>query len=193
MKTLVKQFQQYLLKKGLTLDITGKEYMNINNISVDDLVNWSKKVLNNDDSMLYDNITIITNEKNVKKIEEVFKFDDSYWFTIDEFRKSKKITRLLFGDVFKEGNLKGFTISLLEYIEKLKNIANDDNIELNIKILSDDSLKIKFCNNEIIDVSNLILDNASLNDDSIKTLLYQLIVLSYDYSFKDTLSVLNLL
>lgn len=93
--------------------------------------------------------------------------------------------------IYKEGKLKWFSTNLLEYIEILKSISKEKEILFCVEHYFSD-YEITFCNKKIINIKSVVYDCDKLDDISIKKLLYQLIILSYDVPFKDVLSILNL-
>lgn len=199
MKNLVKKLEKQLVENGLTFDITGKEYMNKFDINEDDLIRLD------DDGFIaiHGNLWIDTSVEYAEEIKKQFEINnDVYWYKAGELDPAYETDGMkeiysscesFLTIIYREGKLKGFSTNLLEYIEILKNISEEKEIVLGIEYIEGDYYDIAICNKKIINEKSIECNSDTLNDNDIKELLYRLIVLSYDVSFKDVLNIFNLL
>lgn len=200
MKKLVEKLEKQLLENGLTLDITGEEYMNKFNINENDIISLD------DDGFIaiHGNLWIDTSVEYAEEIKKQFEVNnDVYWYKAGELDPAYGTDGMneiysscesFLTIIYKEGKFKGFSTNLLEYIEILKNISKEKEILFCVEhFFGDYEDEITICNKKIINIKSVEYNSDKLDDIDIKKLLYQLIILSYDVPFKEVLSILNLL
>lgn len=175
MKELIESLERSLSSRGKTFDITGKELIDIYNINEEQLNNF-----NNEVNSLLDGIKIEAPTKFIERVEKLFL----------PYNKEGLLHNTLICDVYRKRNK---FLSLVEYVDLLKSISEDDAIKLKIKCLKNSYIYIYIENKNIVyvDFDEMNIDVCDI--DGIKKLLYQLIILSYDVSLRETFKILNLL
>lgn len=199
MKNLVKELEKSLINKGEKLSVTGKQLMEIYNIKTSDLTDMCEKYK----VELYDIMDIETSTKYINELKKFFDFpDEVFWYeknqkdykyVTDGLEKIYDSCDEILGNVFRKGQFKHYSTSLIECINLLKDISEEEPIVLGLQVLSEPYIKITISNKQVtnVDLSEIAVDN--IDTESKKILLYQLIVLSYDVAVNETLEVLNLL
>lgn len=176
MKELIKVLECSLESKGRTIDITGKELMDIMKIKKEEM---TEEI--NSKGLDYIYISTSLNSKEKIDFSDYVLLEESNLFRIKDLDCTMIRCKL-----YKN---KG----LCEYIKILKEICIDVKIDLFIKCLDKAYIKLEIKNKNII---NVIFNEFNFNDldfDDIKELLYQLIILSFNVSLKETFSCLKLI
>lgn len=203
MKELVKKLENSLGKKSKTLEITGKELMELFDISFDQI----SKLCEKNRIELYDNFDIETSPKYAKELRKKFEFNgEVYWYLTKGDMNPKYITigmdrvytscSTFLTNVFLKGDLSYYSAELIKYINILCDMANEEEIRLTLKYLEDLNLDIYFQNKQITKIKYECLNLENLpnfDKEAELMLLYQLIILSYNVSIEETLKTINLI
>ena len=199
MKQLVVKLQNLLEAKGKTFDINGMELMDVLGVKNTDLFELCEKY----GYELYDIMYVEASTRYAREFKKIFDFKNEVcWYEKDAL-DPKYITvgmsrvyescDVFMSDIFKQGNFLHYSISLKEMIDLLKDISKEEEIRFRVQYFLEDYIEFIIKNKQIIEVKFTDIDSDLLNEEEIKTLLYQLIVLSYDVPLKDTLALLSLI
>lgn len=198
MKKLVKELEKSLLEKGESLEITGEKMMELYGISTSDM----SALCNKWRCELYDNMYVEAPTIYAREIRKHFTFNDEvYWYMKGKLDpkyitlgldRIYKACDIFMGDFLRKGNFENYSTSLKEIISLLKDISVEKEIKLGVKYLYDSYIYIYIKNNEVINVQCDDYEGAVFNEESIKMLMYQLIILSYDVPLNETLSMIKL-
>lgn len=176
MKELIKVLEYSLESKGKSIDITGKELMDIMKIKEEDM---TKEINSKGLDYIYISTSLNSNEK-IDFFESVL-LEES-----NPFRMKDLDCTMIRCKLYKN---KG----LCEYINILKEICIDEKIDLFIRCLDKAYIKLEIKNKNIINVLFNEFNFNCLDFDDIKELLYQLIILSFNDSLRETFSYLKLI
>lgn len=198
MKQLVEKLQNLLEEKGKTFDINGMELMDVLGIKINDMFDLCEQY----GYELYDIMYVEASTIYAREFKKVFEFPNEVcWYEKDAL-DPKYITvgmsrvyescDVFMGDIFKQGNFLHYSVSLKEVIDLIKNISKEEEIRFRVQYFLEDYIELIIKDKQIKEVNFTDIDSESLNEEEIKTLLYQLIVLSYDVPLKDTLALLSL-
>lgn len=190
MKELVESLERSLISRGKTFDITGKELMELYHTT-------------ESDCKYLDLVCVIAPIQYAKEIGEIFELRDEVQWYFKNDNEPKHITSSLneicydcydfMTFIFREGNLKGFTMTVVEYVNKIKNIARDEEIYLSIACLDNKYFRLDFKNGELfnVDIEDMVFDISDI--DCVDEILRRLMIYSYDVPLKETLSILRLI
>lgn len=199
MKYLVEKLQKALLEKGKTLDINGIDLMETLCVTGENLYELCEQF----GYELYDIMYVEASTVYARQFKKVFEFPNEVcWYEKDAL-DPKYITvgmsrvyescDVFMGDIFKQGIFKYYSTSLKEVINLIKEISKEEEIRFRVQYFYEDYIELIIKNKEIAEINFTDVDSESFNDEHIKILLYQLIVLSYDVPLKETLELLKLL
>lgn len=199
MKNLVKKLVKTLNEQEKTLEINGKDLMDVLGITDRDLSDLCDKHR----CELYDNMVIETSTVYARKLKQLFDFtDEVYWYKKGEvdpkyitIGMSKVYTSCeeFIGNFLKVGNFKNYSISLKKVIDILKELSSDEEIKVQLKYFYYEYVELIIQNKELINVKYTDIENEHFEKEEETMLLYQLIVLSYDIPLVETLSILGLI
>lgn len=187
MKELIESLKRSLSTRGKTLDITGKELMELYHTT-------------ESDCEYLDLVCVIAPIQYAKEIGEIFELRDNVTWCFKDDNEPKHITSSLneicydfMTFIFRKGNLKGFTMTVLEYVNKIKKIARDEEIYLLIECLDNKFIRLDFKNAELfnVDFEDMVFDICDI--DCVNEILRRLMIYSYDVPLRETLSILKLL
>ncbi|MBE6131670.1 MAG: hypothetical protein E7183_08100 [Erysipelotrichaceae bacterium] len=199
MKQLVDNLQKLLVEKGKTLDLNGMELMDVLNIKATDLYELCEQY----EFELYDIMYVETSTNYAREFKKVFEFPNEVcWYEKDAL-DPKYITDgmsrvyescdMFMGDIFKQGIFMHYSTSLKEVISLLKEISQEDEIRFRVQYCFNEYIELIIKDKQVSEIKFTDIDIERLTDEDKKILLYQLIVLSYDVSLKETLKLLALI
>ena len=198
MKKLIEKLEKSLFGKGASLEITGEEMMKLYGISTDDM----RGLCNKWKCELYDNMYVEASTIYAKEMRKFFEFNDEVCWYMNNNLEPKYITLglnriykscdIFMGDIYRKGNFENYSTSLKEIVNILKNIAVDKEIKLGVQYLYNSYIQIFIKDKEVINIKNYDFEGEVLEEESVKMLMYQLIILSHDVSLKETLSLIKL-
>ena len=199
MKQLVENLQKLLVEKGKTLDLNGMELMDVLNIKATDLYELCEQY----GFELYDIMYVETSTNYAREFKKVFEFPNEVcWYEKDAL-DPKYITDgmsrvyescdMFMGDIFKQGIFMHYSTSLKEVINLLKDISQEDEIRFRVQYCFNEYIELIIKDKQVSEIKFIDIDIERLTDEDKKILLYQLIVLSYDVSLKETLKLLALI
>ena len=188
-----------LEEKGKTFDINGMELMDVLGIKINDMFDLCEQY----GYELYDIMYVEASTIYAREFKKVFEFPNEVcWYEKDAL-DPKYITvgmsrvyescDVFMGDIFKQGIFKYYSTSLKEVVNLIKEISKEEEIRFRVQYFYEDYIELIIKNKEIAEINFTDVDSESFNDEHIKILLYQLIVLSYDVPLKETLELLKLL
>lgn len=199
MKYLVEKLQKALLEKGKTLDINGIELMETLGVTGENLYELCEQF----GYELYDIMYVEASTVYARQFKKVFEFPNEVcWYEKDAL-DPKYITDgmsrvyescdMFMGDIFKQGIFMHYSTSLKEVINLLKEISQEDEIRFRVQYCFDEYIELIIKDKQVSEIKFTDIDIERLTDEDKKILLYQLIVLSYDVSLKETLKLLALI
>ena len=190
-------FIQTELKKDLS--ITGKEYMELAGINKEDFEEYEDEY-----GYCYDYVNIEIDSKYVNKLKEKFdSFNEVLWYKSKDDEEEKYYEegldvihndcKWILTDIYKEGELSPYNISLKEIVSQLTDICcENDEINLTLDYLYDVYVYINITNKGIKNVKFEIDKITSLSKEEETLLLFQLLIISYNVPLKETLEMLKL-
>lgn len=199
MKQLVEKLQGLLQEKGKTLDLNGMELMEVLNLKSTDLTELCEQF----GYELYDIMYIETSTRYARELKKIFEFPnevcwyekdalDPKYITVGMSRVYESCAEFM-GDIFKQGSFMHYSAPLKEIVDILKNISCEDEIRFRVQYFYEDYIELIIKNKQVTEIKFTDIDTESLNEESKKVLLYQLIVLSYSVPLKETLGLLSLI
>ncbi len=199
MKQLVEKLQGLLQEKGKTLDLNGMELMEVLNLKATDLTELCEQF----GYELYDIMYIETSTRYARELKKMFEFPnevcwyekdalDPKYITVGMSRVYESCAEFM-GDIFKQGSFMYYSAPLKEIVDILKNISCEDEIRFRVQYFYEDYIELIIKDKQVTEINFTDIDTESLNEESKKVLLYQLIVLSYSVPLKETLGLLSLI
>ena len=199
MKQLVEKLQGLLQEKGKTLDLNGMELMDVLNLKATDLTELCEQF----GYELYDIMYIETSTRYARVLKKIFEFSnevcwyekdalDPKYITVGMSRVYESCAEFM-GDIFKQGSFMHYSAPLKEIVDILKNISCEDEIRFRVQYFYEDYIELIIKNKQVNEINFTDIDTESLNEESKKVLLFQLIVLSYSVPLKETLGLLSLI